>query len=271
MARNSTVFPFGQIQKKIDPNHPYIQPISGLVIDTYQNRPSDSEDENIIFEDKKITAQTNFLTTQYYLLRVEIERGLSEQIIDVSLQNTYDPHAVGLTSQYLGKYIIPPKISTKVEWSTLEIIFQPMSNDFKYIIFTLQRTVKDDYSNFDPYSTEGQKIGRTFKIRLKQSENKTSEQEQQGQDVPASDAFGYFTNLVPEGKTLVKIGIQSTPGSLFCINGQAIRVGPSGLYQINNGYKIKFIGAATLQQKSKNSQNNNLYDYDYFTIDYRYE
>jgi len=29
---------------------------------------------------------------------------------------------------------------------------------------------------------------------------------------------------------------------LMCINGEGIRVGPSGIYEIKNGYKVKFLG-----------------------------
>jgi hypothetical protein len=39
-----------------------------------------------------------------------------------------------------------------------------------------------------------------------------------------------------------KIGVQGPTGLLMCINGEEIRVGPSGLYEIKNGYKVNFIG-----------------------------
>ena len=48
-----------------------------------------------------------------------------------------------------------------------------------------------------------------------------------------------FTNT-----TATKIGVQSRPGTLLCINREAIRIGRSGTYEINNGMKINVIGVA---------------------------
>jgi len=28
----------------------------------------------------------------------------------------------------------------------------------------------------------------------------------------------------------------------MCINGEPIRIGPSGIYEIRNGYKVNFLG-----------------------------
>ena len=39
-----------------------------------------------------------------------------------------------------------------------------------------------------------------------------------------------------------QIGIQSAPGFQMCIDGEQIRIGRSGLYEIKNGVIIKFIG-----------------------------
>lgn len=39
-----------------------------------------------------------------------------------------------------------------------------------------------------------------------------------------------------------KIGIQSRPGALFCVNREPIRLGRSGVYEINNGTQISFVG-----------------------------
>ena len=46
-------------------------------------------------------------------------------------------------------------------------------------------------------------------------------------------------NSIPS--SLTKIGIQGPPGMLMCINGEPIRIGPSGIYEIRNGYKITFL------------------------------
>ena len=58
---------------------------------------------------------------------------------------------------------------------------------------------------------------------------------------------------------LTKIGVQGPTGMLMAINGEPIRIGPSGIYEINNGYKIKSFG---VYLSPNNSQ--------YFILDYQY-
>lgn len=43
-------------------------------------------------------------------------------------------------------------------------------------------------------------------------------------------------------KTVDKIGIQSKPGTMFIINREPIRLGRSGVFEINNGMKISSVG-----------------------------
>ena len=56
-----------------------------------------------------------------------------------------------------------------------------------------------------------------------------------------------------------KIGIQTTPGSLVIINGEGMRVGKSGVIEINSGIAINSIGFA--------APNNGIND---FILDYIY-
>ena len=50
-------------------------------------------------------------------------------------------------------------------------------------------------------------------------------------------------NISIENKgTLKQIGVQGPPGLLMSINGEPIRIGRSGLYEINNGINTTFIG-----------------------------
>lgn len=57
-------------------------------------------------------------------------------------------------------------------------------------------------------------------------------------------SFGTVKNLL--NKTVDKIGIQSKPGFMMCINEEGIRLGKNGIYEINNGLKVDFIGTADL-------------------------
>ena len=63
-----------------------------------------------------------------------------------------------------------------------------------------------------------------------------------------------------DNKTALKqIGIQSRPGLLMSINGEGIKVGRSGIYEINNGVMISSIGFVL--DKNDNT---------YFIMDYQY-
>lgn len=75
-------------------------------------------------------------------------------------------------------------------------------------------------------------------------------------------SFGRISNIIPSldignrGK-LKQIGVQSRPGLPMCINGEMIRVGRSGIYEINHGIDITFVGFMPSEE-------------DHFLMDYQY-
>lgn len=76
------------------------------------------------------------------------------------------------------------------------------------------------------------------------------------------ESFGTISNIIPsldiENKGRLKqIGVQSRPGLEMCINGEMIRVGRSGIYEINHGVDITFIGFIPDEE-------------DHFLMDYQY-
>lgn len=72
------------------------------------------------------------------------------------------------------------------------------------------------------------------------------------QHIPGlSQLTNFFPNI-----TALKIGVQSRPGLLMCINKESIRIGRSGVYEINNGYPINFF---------------NIPSDDNFILDYAYD
>ena len=76
------------------------------------------------------------------------------------------------------------------------------------------------------------------------------------------ESFGTISNIIPsldiENKGRLKqIGVQGRPGLEMCINGEMIRVGRSGIYEINHGVDITFIGFIPD-------------DSDHFLMDYQY-
>ena len=58
---------------------------------------------------------------------------------------------------------------------------------------------------------------------------------------------------------LKQIRVQSAPGLLMSIDGEAVRVGRSGIYEINNGISVSFIGFIVEPDDNK-----------YFILDYQY-
>lgn len=76
------------------------------------------------------------------------------------------------------------------------------------------------------------------------------------------ESFGTISNVIPSLnieniKRLKQIGVQSRPGLEMCINGEMIRVGRSGIYEINHGIDITFIGFMPEED-------------DHFLMDYQY-
>lgn len=73
------------------------------------------------------------------------------------------------------------------------------------------------------------------------------------EDIISSYLSSHFSDLT----ALIKIGVQGPPGLIMCINGEQIRLGRNGIYEINNGLKITSIGFVPK-------------DSDYFIMDFEY-
>ena len=64
---------------------------------------------------------------------------------------------------------------------------------------------------------------------------------------------------------LTKIGIQGPPSLLMCINGEQIRIGKSGIYEINNDI-IKITSISFVPKQATLTSN----EVDYFIMDFEY-
>ena len=124
-----------------------------------------------------------------------------------------------------------------------EIVFRPVEDNFSEITIEMVRTAED-------YNIQG----------VDQNDETIY-----GRYIPL-DSFDYtlysLTNLVndinPNG-TLDRIGVWSHPGLLMAVNGEEIRVGKSGLWEIDGILPIKSLGIVAVDYK------------DNFSIDYFYE
>ena len=230
----------------------YLSDVAYSIKDVEATTDSDA----ITFLDKAIELSSNIQHGNNYYLRVKINQ-ISDfndnkvpQQIEVTLETTNEAND---ESQYIDNFVIP--YTNKREYSVFEIVISPNSS-FDLIKFTLQRNAKDYLS---PHSDD-KYYGRTMEIEV--------------------EIFAEITNIlgrnyVSNGKTitipetLTKIGVQGPPGLLMCINGEGIRIGPSGIYEINSGYKVNFMGYV-LRLSDQRKDREGVPDYDYFIMDYQY-
>jgi hypothetical protein len=78
------------------------------------------------------------------------------------------------------------------------------------------------------------------------------------------NVIDYLSSSYAGLSELSKIGIQGPPGLIMCINGEQIRIGRTGIYEINNGLTIQSIGFIL---KESTFYSDGL---DYFIMDFQY-
>jgi hypothetical protein len=76
------------------------------------------------------------------------------------------------------------------------------------------------------------------------------------------DVLNFLKIAYSDLKYLTKIGVQGPPALLMCIDGEQIRVGKSGIYELNSNINITSISFVP-----KNTSNG----LDYFIMDFEYE
>lgn len=155
------------------------------------------------FKDECVRVGT-LSASKYYYFRGQIKRLKSEQIIYIKLVN-YETSVGEAIEQYIKTITIQG--GNPDEWVSVEFIFHPVVQ-FDCILFQLQRTI-DDYRIMARYPKIAyQELGVVKNI--------------------VSAKIGTDINLL-------KIGVQSHPSLMMCINGEEIRTPRSGIYEIKNG------------------------------------
>lgn len=218
-------FNLGQFRKDLIPTNNYLTSAGGFSVG--QISVQNSIFSEVVFKDAIINLDEAMDYTTYYYIKIKIK----------GMENFNQNFLISLTSsalnksQYVGKYTVPKGGDLS---NIIQLVLAPNSN-YNKILFTLSRDIYD-YTNRNVDGFYGRraniqvlKYGKIYNIL---------------QSLPGIDSFK-------------KIGVQSHPGLLMCINGQDIRIGPSGIYQINNGYTVDFMGFV-------------LSDDDYFILDYQY-
>jgi hypothetical protein len=164
----------------------------------------DVEEGGSLFSDEgiRLSGSSSLDTKKSYYFHGKIKRMESPQVFDIKLIH-YDISQT--TEQYIKTITVAA--GNIHEWVDLEFIFNPYQ-DFDIILFELRR-IAQDYR-------EETRFPKIIYEELSEINNLIS--------------FG-----ISEGKKLLKIGVQSRPGLLMCINGEEIRSSRSGIYELKQG------------------------------------
>ena len=167
---------------------------------------------DLIFQNICINLQNNNLQNgQHYYLKFGVQRMNSEQRFYLKLKNT---NVDADNEQFIKEYVV----AAGTGWIYFETIISP-NNVYNQILWELQRTVAD-------YTIIQNNIsGRVMTIN---NENSILSR--------LIDVITYLQSTYNENNLtyLKKIGIQGPPSLLMCINGEEIRIGKSGIYQLYN-------------------------------------
>lgn len=186
----------------------------------------------------------NIISKQnYYYLKFSVKKLNSAQNFYLKLENFNEEDSLEEeeNQQIIANFNVPKKIlQTGDEWVTFEIIIAP-NNNYKQLYWDLTRTLLDDYRT-DSIQTTENIMGRKMDIIINQ--------------------FAVIKNIIQDINKVIKVGIQGPPSFLMCINGEQIRIGKTGIFEINeDDFIISFIGFIP---KIKNNV------LEYFIMDYEY-
>lgn len=187
--------------------------------------------------------------------------------------------------EQIGTFSVPQALYTESDaYASYSFVFTP-SKTFNRLVFRIVRIGFDELithrnwlidqlqDNFNPleekaepkWNSEKKLVYVTVKgMRINRGEqvvqnNQTLETGEDGDICTLNN----IVSLSKASKYWIKFGYQSRPGNLIVVNGEPIRVGRSGIYQINNGTKIESFMIA-----SPNGSDNEKIDA--FLLDYAY-
>lgn len=179
----------------------FITPITSGVVTRYNNSSGGVTGESLnAFSDECITS-LNLVSSNYYYFKCQIKRMTMPQTFSIKLIN-FNNTAV---EQFIKQVTIQG--GDREEWVNVDFIFHPLIS-FDSILFQLQRT-SEDYQGGTRYP----------KIAYQQ--------------------LGIINNIISSkisgNISLLKIGVQSHPGLVMCINGEEIHISRTGIFEIKNG------------------------------------
>ena len=234
---------FGQFRRT--QQNSYLTPLDFSISTVIEESPLS---KNVKFEERVIDLTgSNVLQSvdetgtkqRCYYLNVRVQKiWESSQKITIMLVNTSKTID---NIQVLETIEIEPGYES--DYSTFEIIIPP-NGTYNQIKFKLERTLEDYNLIRDPSNNI---YGRLVNIGI----NYLSE--------VINIIDKYLNSSINNTGRLKQIGVQSAPGLQMCIDGEQIRIGRSGIYEINHGITIRFLGFIVQPNDNK-----------YFILDYQY-
>lgn len=227
---------FGQFRKSQFSS--YLTPLTYTLHDLETSSPSS---KSVVFLDKTIDLRgtdniIGWQSNSSYYLKIKIYKQEQKQIIDIKLRN----NIIMVDKERIIKNIVIPA-GEQGDFSIFEIIITPTEDHYyNQLDFILNRELID-YNILNEDGTYGRRLNIVIE-RLDKIYN----------------IINFLSPSINGSKILKQIGIQGPPGLLMSIDGEEIRIGRSGLYEINHGINISFIGFVVEADEK------------YFILDYQY-
>ena len=232
-------YKFGQFRKSQLSS--YLTPLDYSLDDL---RVESSLSRGVVFIDKGIDLEgSNILQAltsdgkqRSYYLRFKVFKQETIQKITIRLVNTTKTQD---NVQTIEDIEVPAGNTN--DYDIFELVISPNDNHtYNQIYFELNRELID-YNTLKPDGTYGREMNIIVN-RLDEIYN----------------VINFLQTSIENKGKLKQIGVQGPPGLLMSINGEAIRIGRSGLYEINNGINTTFIGFIVEADEK------------YFILDYQY-
>lgn len=204
-------------------------PLSAAVV--FNEKVIDLSGDNVL----QFVDSTNTKRRNYYLKFKVYKMWDTAQVITVKLVNT-----LKMTDNIQTLTTFTVDKGYESDYAVFDIVIPPNAI-YNQIQFFLNRIV-DDYNQLNEDGT----YGRIINIEIDRLEE-------------INNVVDIINSAIDNKGQLKQIGVQGPPGLQMCIDGEGIKIGRSGLYEINNGVVVRFIGFVVEPNDNK-----------YFILDYQY-
>ena len=200
------------------------------------------------FTDLGFRKQGGFLTQEIYYLTLVLQRQTEELSFNIKLQTNPEDYQISKPYQILKKCVLNAKVEDENnpdagKYDYYDLVIVSNNNSYNTLVLSINRTAQDILS------TPRTIASSAATIHLYSLENLVD-----------FDSQKYWK----------KMGIQSRPGSLIVVNKEPIRIGRSGIYELNNGTKITNLMIASGWRNGEAGETINT-NVDPFLVDYVYQ